>query len=167
MRQIPIVTAAALVILAGAAAAQTTTTTPRSTTPPAPSAATAPAPRTPAVNPLTKEAVSAIDGTSVYGNDNDKLGHVSDVLMEPQSKKIDRLVVTSGGVLGVGGHRVAVPIDQFKWDGDKDAFILPMTTADLKSKPEWVEGATTATGSTVPPRSEKPAIGAGDGDSKK
>jgi sporulation protein YlmC with PRC-barrel domain len=164
MRQIPLAATAVLAILTGVAAAQTTTT-PRPSTP-APSAATAPAPRAPAVNPLTKEAVSAIEGTSVYGNDNDKLGHVSEVLMDPSSKKIDRLVVTSGGVLGVGGHRVAVPIDQFKWDGNKDAFILAMTTAELKSKPEWVDGATTATGSTMPPRTEKPITGAGDGEKK-
>jgi len=39
--------------------------------------------------------------------------------MDPLSKKLDRLVVSSGGVLGIGGHRVAIPIDQFKWDTDK------------------------------------------------
>jgi sporulation protein YlmC with PRC-barrel domain len=157
MRQMPIAAVAALAIMTGAAVAQTTSA-PR---PAASPSATMPAPKTPAVNPLTKEAVSGIDGASVYGKDNDKIGHVSDVLMDPQSKKVDRLVVTAGGVLGVGGHRVAIPVDQFKWDGDKDAFLLPMTTADLKAKPEWVEGAVTATGSTIPPKTEKPSIGAG------
>ena len=72
--------------------------------------------------------------------------------------------MTAGGVLGVGGHRVAIPVDQFKWDGDKDAFLLPMTTADLKAQPEWVEGAATATGSTLPPKTEKPASSAGNGE---
>ena len=35
--------------------------------------------------------------------------------MDPDSKKIDRLVVKTGGVLGVGGHRFALPVDQFSW----------------------------------------------------
>ena len=159
MRQIPIAAAAALAIMTVAAAAQTTTA-PRTTTP-APSATQAPAPK-PAVNPLTKEIVSGIEGTAVYGTDNDKLGRVSEVLMDPLTRKIDRLVVTSGGVLGVGGHQVAIPIDQFKWDRDKGVFTLSMTTASLKSMPEWVEDEATSTGSTLPPRTDKPATGGGD-----
>ena len=144
MRQIPIAAAAALALLTGIASAQTTA--PRSTTP-APSATQAPAPvpREPAINPLTKETVSAIEGTSVYGSENDKLGHVSEVLMDPQTKKLDRLVVSSGGVLGVGSHRVAIPLDQFSWDGDKAAFKLSTTTASLKSMPEWQSETARAT----------------------
>ena len=120
-----------------------------------------PAPRQPAIKPLTKENVSTMEGTAVYGGDNDKLGHVSEVLMDPQTKKIDRLVVSSGGVLGVGSHRVAIPLDQFAWDGDKGAFKLSTTMASLKSMPEWVEGDTTATGSSLPPRSQTPSTSAG------
>jgi sporulation protein YlmC with PRC-barrel domain len=161
MRQIPIAAAAALALLTGVAFAQTSSA-PRPITPaPGATQAPAPMPREPAINPLTKETVSLIEGISVYGSDNDKLGHVSEVLMDPQSKKIDRLVVSSGGVLGVGSHRVAIPIDQFSWDGDKAAFKLSTTTASLKSMPEWVEGGTTATGSSTPTK-KTPSTGAGD-----
>src|SRR5437867_11272186 len=140
MRTIPIAAAAALAILTTAAAAQTPSS-PSSPNSMSPSATRpAPAPRVTAVNPLTKEDVSNIEGTAVYGGDDGKLGHISTILMNPDSKKIDRLVVTSGGVLGVGGHRVAIPIEQFSWDGEKAAFKLSTTMANLKSMPEWVEG---------------------------
>lgn len=158
MRQTPLAAVAVLALLTGAASAQTTS--PRSTTSPAPTATQAPAPK-PAVNPLTREAVSDIEGTAVYGGDNDKIGHVSDVLMDPQTKKLDRLVVSAGGVLGVGGHRVALPIDQFKWDADKGAFKIETTTAQLKSMPEWVDGETTATGSSTPPKAMTPSNSGG------
>ena len=162
MHKIPIAAAAVLAMLSVGASAQTTSpSTPR---PASPGASSAPVQREPAINPLTKDDVSNIEGTSVYGGDDAKIGYVSTVLMEPQSKKIDRLVVNAGGMLGMGGHRVAIPIDQFKWDSDKAAFKLPMTTASVKSMPEWVEGATTATGSSQPPKTEKPVTGAGDGD---
>lgn len=162
MRKIPIAAAAALAMLTAAAAQS-----PPSPNGPgalAPGAARPPAAaaRQPAVNPLTKEDVSAIEGTGVYGGDNSRLGHVSEVLMDPQTKKIDRLVVTAGGVLGIGGHRVAIPIDQFKWDADKGAFQLSTTMASLKSMPEWVEGGDTAVGSSQKPRSQKPPTSAGD-----
>src|SRR5260370_10089551 len=119
MRQIPIAAAAALAIMTVAASAQTTTA-PRTTTP-SPSATQMPAPK-PAINPLTKEAVSGIEGTAIYGTDNDKLGHVSEVLMDPLTRKIDRLVVTSGVGLGVGGHPAAIPVCQFYLDPRKRAF---------------------------------------------
>lgn len=163
MRMIPITAVAALALLTGVASAQTPST-PMSPRPAAPGATAPAAPRPVAKNPLTQEDIANIDGTSVYGNDDSKIGHVSTVLMEPQSKKIDRLVVTSGGVLGVGGHRVAVPVDKFSWDADKGGFKLAETVASVKSMPEWVEGAETATGSSQPPRGEKqnPPAGAGD-----
>ena len=160
MRSISIA-AAALLITSGAAFAQTSTT-PSPRPPGATPSATQPsqAARTPAPNPLTKEDVSKIEGTAVYGSDNDKIGHVSHVLMNPESKKIDRLVVTAGGVLGVGGRLVAIPIERFSWDGKNDAFKLDMTEANLKSQPEWVEGGT-MTGSSQPPKTEKAPAGAG------
>lgn len=158
MRTIPIAAAALLVIASGVASAQTTSPRPPGATAPT---ATAPAPR-PTPNPLKQEEVSQIEGNSVYGGDNEKIGHVSNVLMNPDSKQIDRLVVTSGGFLGMGGHRAAIPVDKFAWDGEKGAFRLPMTTANVKEMPQWAEGAqTTSTGSSTPPRSETPSAGAG------
>jgi sporulation protein YlmC with PRC-barrel domain len=166
MRTNPIAAVAVLAIMTGAASAQTTgsTNTPR---PLSPGITAAPAQRQPAPNPLAQQDISNIEGTSVYGSDGKKIGSVDRVLMDPQSKKIDRLVVNSGGVLGVGGHRVAIPVDQFSWDADKGAFKLPTTVTSLKAMPEWVEGAETATGSSQPPSSQtqNPPAGAGDSDS--
>ena len=161
MHKIAITAAAALAGFTVAAAAQTPTSTPR---PAATPSATQPAPK-PAVNPLTQNVVSNIDGTAVYGSNQDKIGHVSEVLMDPQSKKIDQLVVTAGGVLGIGGHRVAVPIDQFKWDSQKGGFALAMTADKLKAMLEWTESGNTATGSTQP-TTPTPSNAAGNSEKK-
>ena len=78
----------------------------------------------PTPNPLEQVDVSKIEGASVLGIDSKKLGGVSRVLMKPQDKTIDQLVVRSGGVLGVGGHLVAMPLDAFSWDADAEAFKI-------------------------------------------
>src|SRR5438067_10180911 len=147
MRTIPI-TAAALVILSTAASAQMTPSRDNNATTPAPRTSTsapattsAPPQRIAQKNPLTQEDVSLIEGTSVYGGDDGKVGHISHVLMEPQSKKIDRLVVSTGGFLGMGTHRVAIAVDQFSWDADRGVFKVKETQQALKDKPEWVEGS--------------------------
>ena len=162
MRTIPIAVAA-LALLSATASAQTSQTPPPRPMSPGTSATAVPAKAAPAINPLTQEDVSLIEGTTVHGGDDAKLGSISTVLMDPKTKQIDRLVVAAGGVLGIGSHRVAIPVDQFSWDGDKAVFKLTKDMASLKAMPEWVEGATTATGSSLPPK--KPAAaGAGDSD---
>jgi sporulation protein YlmC with PRC-barrel domain len=119
-------------------------------------------PKAPALNPMKQEDVSKIEGASVLGSDGKKIGDVSKVLMKPEDKTIDRLVVRTGGLLGVGGHHVAMPIEDFSWDTDAAAFKIAKTADELKSMAEWTEPetATPATGSsrpiektTSPPRS--------------
>jgi sporulation protein YlmC with PRC-barrel domain len=157
MRTIPIA-AAVLALLSTAALAQSRSPATM------PSAGTAPAPmqRAPAVNPLTQSDVSTIEGAPVYGSDNKSIGKVSDLLMDPKTKKIDRLVVAEGGVLGIGSHHVAIPVDKFSWDSSKGAFTISQTLASIKAMPEWSKGATaTATGSSEPPRPGGSPTGAG------
>jgi hypothetical protein len=145
MRANLIVAVSALGLLAGPAFAQTSSppaggvTAPRTTAPGAPTGGPAPValPRVPAPDPLSLEDTSQIKGSIVYGSDDKKIGSVSTVLMKPDSKTLDRLVVSEGGVLGIGSHRVALPIDDFKWDRDRDAFKVSETAAELKAMPAW------------------------------
>jgi sporulation protein YlmC with PRC-barrel domain len=156
MRTRTIIAVSALGLLMSPALAQTSPPTggmtpPGATSPGAPGGTTgapAAARRIPAPDPLTMEDTSQIKGSSVYGSDDKKIGDVSTVLMKPDSKTIDRLVVGAGGLLGVGSHRVALPIDEFKWDGEKDAFRIGKTADELKSMPEWK--ATSASSASAP-----------------
>jgi hypothetical protein len=135
MRTSLLATAAALALVVGPALAQQTPGGPATRGPAgAPQMA---APRAPLPNPLTQEDVSKIKGTDVYGADDKKLGSIDTVLIDPQTKMIDRLVVKAGGVLGVGGHDVALALDQFKWDGAKEGFLVSKTADELKAMPEW------------------------------
>ena len=141
---------AALALLAGPALAQTTSPGgARPGTGAPPQAAPKPMP-----DPMKQEDVSQIKGSAVYGSDDKKLGSVSTLLMKPDSKQIDRFVVTQGGVLGVGGRDVALPADDFKWDTAKGGFKIAKTEAQLKSMPEWkAPGSETSSGSSTPPSS--------------
>ena len=88
-------------------------------------------------NPLASEDTSQIDGVAVAGSDGSNIGKISTVLMNPSSKRVDRLVVAEGGVLGVGAHDVALPVDSFRWDAQKRNFVIGKTADDLKAMPEW------------------------------
>jgi sporulation protein YlmC with PRC-barrel domain len=160
MRKTLITIASTILLTAATASAQTGGYTGRPAGGAGPGAtAPAPIPKAPAVDPLTLEDVSKLNGTAVYGSDDKKIGSITTVLMKPDSKTIDRLVVNAGGMLGVGGHPVAMPLDAFKWDGDKAGFKIAKSGDELKAMPEW-KAPSTASGSTVPSTRAAPA-GAG------
>ena len=160
MRRNLLVAASVLPLLAVPALAQTTS--PGASTPPRSSGASAPPPAataTPKPDPLRQEDVSQINGSAVYGSDDKKIGSVSTVLMKPDNKTVDRLVVGAGGVLGVGAHNVALPVDQFHWDASKGGFKIAKTEDELKQMPEWKSASSagaTSSGSSAPPPSGSP-----------
>lgn len=162
MRRNLLVAASALALFAAPALAQTASpgasTQPRNTGTGTSPSATAPQ-ATPKSDPLKQEDLSEIKGAAVYGSDDKKVGSVSTVLMKPDSKTIDRLVVGAGGVLGVGARDVALPVDQFRWDATKGGFKISKTEDELKKMPEWKSAGSTrasSSGSSTPPSSSSP-----------
>jgi len=80
---------------------------------------------------------SKFKGTDVVGNDNEKIGDVSDILFD-KSGKIEAFVVGVGGFLGIGAKDVAIPPNSFqvvagdKSKNESDKLKLSMTKDQLK-----------------------------------
>jgi sporulation protein YlmC with PRC-barrel domain len=81
---------------------------------------------------------SDIYKADVYDNAEDKIGVVTDLIMD-NSGTVTTAVVSVGGVLGVGKKDVAVPFKSLKVasrDG-KDWLVLNQTKEDLKMAPAY------------------------------
>lgn len=80
---------------------------------------------------------SKFKGTDVVGNDNEKIGDVSDILFD-KNGKVEAFIVGVGGFLGIGSKDVAIPPASFQVvAGDKsknedDKLKLSMTKDQLK-----------------------------------
>jgi sporulation protein YlmC with PRC-barrel domain len=73
--------------------------------------------------------------TDVYNDANEKIGKIDDFVVAPDGK-LSVAVVETGGFLGVKGHRVAIPLQQFSHVGPKT--VLPGATKEaLKALPEF------------------------------
>jgi sporulation protein YlmC with PRC-barrel domain len=57
---------------------------------------------------------SKLVGLAVYNDSNEKLGDISEILVD-NSGKINAVVIGVGGFLGVGQHDIAVSFDKLKW----------------------------------------------------
>ena len=78
---------------------------------------------------------SKIIGLSVYGDGPDRIASVDDLIMT-NGATVTLAVLSVGGVLGVGGKRVAVPFAQLQHGPDK--MTLPgATVASLNAMPNF------------------------------
>jgi sporulation protein YlmC with PRC-barrel domain len=103
-------------LIAAPALAQTTPPAGSATAPPAGSTA-APAQMNTG-NWMTQEQpgqwrASKLDGLDIYNQDNEKIGDISELLVDSNGK-IQAVVVGVGGFLGIGERDVAIPFDQIK-----------------------------------------------------
>lgn len=74
-------------------------------------------------------------GATVYNDQNEKVGKIEDMIIAPDGK-LSVAVVDIGGFLGLGAHRVAIPVEQFTQIEPK--IVLPGATKQaLKGLPEF------------------------------
>ena len=92
----------------GAAFAQTTTPASPSSTAPAVSASSE------QMNLNGNWRASKLVGLAVYNDANEKLGDISEILLD-NTGKINAVIIGVGGFLGVGQHDIAVTFDKLKW----------------------------------------------------
>ena len=71
-------------------------------------------PRTAPVVATGQWRASKLVGVDVYNTANEKIGDISDVLLDP-SGKVTGVIIGVGGFLGIGQHDVLVQLDQLKF----------------------------------------------------
>jgi sporulation protein YlmC with PRC-barrel domain len=114
-----LITAAALLMISTASFAQTTANTP--------SQAAAP------IAAAGDWSASKMSGVNVYNEANDKIGEVSDVIIDSKGQ-VRGLVIEVGGFLGMGTHYVLVSMDSLKF-ANKAGKTTAGQTSDTKR--EW------------------------------
>ena len=120
--------------------------------PPAPAAkspapaATAPAPAatTTTTAPAAHAAMwraSKLIGLNVYNEQNEKLGDINEILLDP-SGKVDGVVIGAGGFLGMGEHNIKVEMSKLKF---VDEPVRSSSTTTTKTTTTGAGSATTTT----------------------
>lgn len=74
-------------------------------------------------------------GMDVRNNNNDALGDVHDAIVHP-SGRITHLVISHGGVLGIGSKKARLAFERFRLSGDRSFLVLDMSEAQVEGLPE-------------------------------
>jgi hypothetical protein len=78
-----------------------------------------------------------VDGTAVYGADDNRIGSVQRVMIDKISGKMAFAVVSFGGFLGVGEDYYPLPWPSLKYDTRVGGYRIGVTEDQLKGAPKY------------------------------
>ncbi len=88
---------------------------------------------------MTDVSAKELDGTTVYGADDVKVGEIGDAVLSPDGQ-VDAVIIDVGGFLGIGSKPVAVGMDTFRVMADKDGkkyLYTEFTKEQLEAHPAY------------------------------
>ncbi len=88
---------------------------------------------------MTDVSARDLDGTTVYGADDVKVGEIGDAVLTPDGQ-VDAVIIDVGGFLGIGSKPVAVGMDTFKVMADRDGrkyLYTEFTREQLEAHPAY------------------------------
>jgi sporulation protein YlmC with PRC-barrel domain len=87
---------------------------------------------------------SKLIGLNVYNDQNEKLGDISEILLD-KSGKVDGVVVGVGGFLGIGKHDIKVDMSKLKFVDEPVRSASSSTTGSATTKSDNRPATTTTT----------------------
>jgi hypothetical protein len=78
-----------------------------------------------------------VEGTAVYGSDDQKIGIVQRVMIDKISSKVAYAVVSFGGFLGIGEDYYPLPWPNLKYDSRVSGYRVGVTIDQLKGAPKF------------------------------
>lgn len=82
-------------------------------------------------------AADKVDGTAVYGADEQKIGSIEHVMIDKLSGKVAYAVLSFGGFLGVGDEHYPLPWSTLKYDTNLGGYRVNLTKDQLEGGPKY------------------------------
>lgn len=76
-----------------------------------------------------------IKGYEVYSQSGEEIGKITEVRTDKQSGEVQFVTLTKGGIAGIGGKDIALPLRAFKLDREKERATLTVSEAMLENAP--------------------------------
>lgn len=82
-------------------------------------------------------ASNRVEGTTVYGADQDKLGTIERLMIDKVSGRVAYAVMSAGGFLGLGEKAYVVPWDKLKYSSHLVGYETDITPDQLSASPPF------------------------------
>jgi hypothetical protein len=78
-----------------------------------------------------------VEGTAVYGADNEKIGKIERVMIDKMSGKVADAVMSFGGFLGMGEDQYPLPWSMLTYDTNLGGYRVNLTRDQLENAPKY------------------------------
>jgi hypothetical protein len=78
-----------------------------------------------------------VEGTAVYGADQEKIGSIERVMIDKVSGKVAYAVLSYGGFLGIGDDHYPTPWSSLTYDTNLGGYRTSITKAQLDKAPRY------------------------------
>jgi hypothetical protein len=78
-----------------------------------------------------------VEGTAVYGADDQKIGSIERVMIEKTSGSVSYAVLSFGGFLGIGNDYYPLPWHHLRYDKYLGGYRIDVTEDELKAAPKY------------------------------
>ena len=78
-----------------------------------------------------------VEGTAVYGSDNNKIGTIERVMIDKISGKVSYAVLGFGGFLGIGDDHYPLPWQSLEYDTILGGYRTNVTEQQLRGAPKY------------------------------
>jgi hypothetical protein len=80
-----------------------------------------------------------VEGTAVYGPDDQKIGSIERVMIEKTSGRVSYAVLGFGGFLGIGNDHYPLPWHSLKYDTTLGGYRTGITVDKLNGAPKYAD----------------------------
>jgi len=78
-----------------------------------------------------------VEGTAVYGPDDQKIGSIERVMIDKRSGRVSYAVLSFGGFLGIGDDHYPLPWQSLKYDTRLGGYLTGVTQKQLEVAPKY------------------------------
>lgn len=83
-------------------------------------------------------ASDRVEGTTVYNREGERLGHISNFMVEKRSGQVRYAVLSFGGFLGLGQDHYPLPWSMLEYDTGKGGYVVGLSKEVLEKAPRYL-----------------------------
>ena len=84
-------------------------------------------------------ASDKVEGTTVYSEDGDKLGHIHNFLVDKLSGQVEYAVLQFGGLFGLGADYYPLPWQALTYDTEQGGYVVDLDKETLEAAPRYAD----------------------------
>lgn len=84
-------------------------------------------------------ASDKVEGTTVYNEDGEKLGHIHNFLVDKVSGQVEYAVLQFGGLFGLGADYYPLPWQSLTYDVEQGGYVVDLDKETLEAAPRYAD----------------------------